>query len=160
MMTASSQPDQSAFTPTTADERWAWPGGPPELMATDVRRAAHRVTIQPNAEQLQYVEGNAGFYAQGGNTGGTPTAVLHDAKRVPELCAAALAHAQVPPGQMFISGHAPRRGYAIERCWSDEECSAAPGDCLELAMRPPRFITNRQHAERLVKRWNRRFAKR
>ncbi len=56
--------------------------------------------------------------------------------------------------------HAPRRGYAIERCWSDEECSAAPGDCLELAMTSPRFITNRQHAERLVQRWNRRFARR
>lgn len=136
-----------------------------DQMATEIRRAGHRVTIEVNAVQLQYLQGDADFYAQG-NTDDTPPAVLRGAKRVAQLCAAAwdgLQQAAAPakavePGRLYISGHAPRRGYAIERCWPDAECSAAPSDSLERAMKPPKFFADRQHAERLVQRWNRRFA--
>lgn len=59
----------------------------PAQLATEVRRAGSRVTIEANAEQLQYLKGDADFYAQG-NTDDTPAAVLRGAKRVAELCRA------------------------------------------------------------------------
>jgi hypothetical protein len=65
----------------------------------------------------------------------------------------------VPAGQLYISGHAGKRGYAIERRWSDAECAAvAPGLLEAASARGPRFVRERRRATRLVERWNRRFA--
>ena len=58
----------------------------PAQMAVEVKRAGNRVTIEANAIQLEYLSGDAEFYAQG-NTDDTPAAVLRGAKRVAELCA-------------------------------------------------------------------------
>jgi hypothetical protein len=59
----------------------------PSQMATEVKRAGNRVTIDANAIQLEYLQGDADFYAQG-NTDDSPVAVLRGAKRVVEMCAA------------------------------------------------------------------------
>lgn len=65
----------------------------PAQLATEVRRAGNRVTIEANAEQLRYLKGDADFYAQG-NTDDTPAAVLRGSKRVAELCRAILKPSQ------------------------------------------------------------------
>lgn len=59
----------------------------PAQMAVEIKRAGNRVTIEADAIQLQYLKGDAEFYAQG-NTDDAPPAVLRGAKRVVELCAA------------------------------------------------------------------------
>lgn len=64
----------------------------------------------------------------------------------------------IPAGRLYISGHDQRRGYAVERCWSDGECSSVPEGVLETKMTAPRFVASRKQADRLVQRWNRRFS--
>ena len=65
---------------------------------------------------------------------------------------------KIPAGRLYISGHAAGQGYAIERQWSDKECSITPAGVLEERIRSPRLIASRDHAQQLVQRWNRRFA--
>lgn len=59
----------------------------PSQMALEVKRSGNRVTIEADAIQLKYLQGDADFYAQG-NTDGSPAAVLRGAKRVAEVCSA------------------------------------------------------------------------
>jgi hypothetical protein len=59
--------------------------------------------------------------------------------------------------RLYISGHAVRFGYAIEREWSDAECSAMTHYCDEND-KPIRFVSDRKRAFDLVNRWNRRFS--
>lgn len=59
----------------------------PSQMASEVKRSGRRVIIEANAVQLQYLKGDADFYA-GGNTDNSPAAVLRGAKRVAEVCSA------------------------------------------------------------------------
>ena len=59
----------------------------PTQMPIEVRRSSSRVTVEANPVQLEYLRGDADFYA-GGNTDGTPPGVLRGAKRVSDLCAA------------------------------------------------------------------------
>jgi hypothetical protein len=59
----------------------------PSQMPNELRRSGSRVTVEVNPFQLEYLKGDADFYA-GGNTDGTPPGVLRGAKRVAELCAA------------------------------------------------------------------------
>lgn len=68
------------------------------------------------------------------------------------------ARTNIPAGRLYISGHAQHRGYAVDRYWSDAECSSVPCGVLETRMTAPRFIVSRAQADRLVQRWNRRFA--
>lgn len=58
----------------------------PEQMAEEVSRAGSRVTIEADQVQLQYLVGDAKFYAEG-NTDDTPRAVVRGARRVVELAA-------------------------------------------------------------------------
>ncbi|WP_291519312.1 hypothetical protein [Acidovorax sp.] len=58
----------------------------PSQMPNEVRRSGSRVTVEVNPVQMEYLGGDADFYA-GGNTDGTPPGVLRGAKRVAELCA-------------------------------------------------------------------------
>lgn len=55
-------------------------------MAVELKRAGNRVTIGADAVQLEYLLGDAKFYAEG-NTDDTPPAVVRGARRVVELCA-------------------------------------------------------------------------
>ncbi len=65
---------------------------------------------------------------------------------------------KAPAGRLYVSGHVSKKGYAIERCWSDEEIRQTPVEILDAADKGPKFITDRRKAFRLVERWNRRFA--
>jgi hypothetical protein len=57
----------------------------PEQMAEEVSRSGSRVTIEACPMQLQYLLGDARFYAEG-NTDDTPAAVIRGARRVVEMC--------------------------------------------------------------------------
>lgn len=57
----------------------------PSQMATEIRRAGNRVTIEATQTQLFYLLSDARFYAEG-NTDDTPPSVLRGARRVVELC--------------------------------------------------------------------------
>lgn len=59
--------------------------------------------------------------------------------------------------RLYIEGHNVRKGWAISRTWSDEECSILPYPSAE-ELDPIRFIKSREKAIRLVYRWNRRYA--
>lgn len=58
--------------------------------------------------------------------------------------------------RIYISGHAPRRGYAIEVEYSNEECSALATVPFEGG--PVKWIADRKRAFAVVSRWNRRYA--
>lgn len=62
----------------------------PSQMASEIRRAGNRVTIEADSIQLKYLHSDAEFYA-GDNTDDTPAAVLRGAKRVVELCSPLIA---------------------------------------------------------------------
>ncbi len=60
--------------------------------------------------------------------------------------------------RLYISGHSPRKGYAIDVTWTDDEIrqwlETGPLDTQLPA--PVRFVKDRRHAFRLVERFNRR----
>lgn len=59
--------------------------------------------------------------------------------------------------RLYIEGHNAKRGYAISREWSDQECATLPPVTPE-ELKPVRFIVTLARAKALVSRWNRRHA--
>ena len=60
--------------------------------------------------------------------------------------------------RLYIAGHNAKKGYAIAREWSDEECSSLPAPTDE-ETKPVRFSKNNiRQIRALLERWNRRFA--
>lgn len=62
----------------------------------------------------------------------------------------------LPAGRLQVTGHSIRRGYSIERVFSDQEISRH-GEALD-ARDTVRFKASRERSLRLCERWNRRFA--
>lgn len=59
---------------------------------------------------------------------------------------------------LYIEGHNVRKGWIISKAWSDEECSTLPPPTQE-ELSPVRFVASKEKAVKLIRRWNRRFAK-
>lgn len=59
--------------------------------------------------------------------------------------------------RLYIEGHNHKRGFVVNRSWSDAECSNLPLPTND-EIKPVRCIPNRKRAERFVARYNRMFA--
>lgn len=59
--------------------------------------------------------------------------------------------------RLYIQGHHHKQGYIIAREWSDFECRTLPAPTEE-ELKPVRFMQNIKKANKLVSRWNGRFA--
>ncbi|MGG2621736.1 hypothetical protein [Pseudomonas aeruginosa] len=62
--------------------------------------------------------------------------------------------------QLFLEGHNVKRGYAVSVQLSNHEIMAMPAIVGDERIAPVRFYQNRRYADRVISRFNRRFANR
>jgi len=61
--------------------------------------------------------------------------------------------------KLYLEGHNAKRGYAVSIQYADHEISAMPPETALLEPDAPvRFYCDRRHANRVIGRFNRRFA--
>jgi hypothetical protein len=61
--------------------------------------------------------------------------------------------------KLYLEGHNVKHGHAVSLQFSDAEISAMPPETVLLEPdEPVRFYGNRRHADRVIGRFNRRFA--